>query len=272
MRLERTEALRAIHFDGQPLGAPFVEPLHEIGIGELRVDQANARCRLIDERRELPPRALGPDDQPRAEILGHGRSVAVGRHQTAQAGHDRGIVRQHERVARALETLAGEVLRRHDRRTFVGDQVFRVILHDRIGVRVDRRAGALQRIPELLELLLPALGARRDQRVHRDAARDRARQFREDLRIVAPEERQRDLALRVADHVEQGRTPVGHVGNHAVGRHGSSFRRGHIRSRFGCSHATDFTPAASAINCTLRSSSDVRGSSHVWYLTVTSSD
>ena len=93
-----------------------------------------------------------------------------------------------------------------------------MILHDRVGVRVDGGARALQRVPELLELLLPALGARRDQRVHRDAARDRARQLREDFRVVAPEERQRDLALRFADHVEQSRAPVGHGGDHAVGR------------------------------------------------------
>src|SRR6185436_2116498 len=73
-----------------------------------------------------------------------------------------------------------------------------------------------------------------------------------------------------ANRVQQRRAPILDRRDQSIGRH--PVARRHQRSRLGCSQATDFTPSPDAISWPLKSSSEVRGSSQVWYLTVTSSD
>ena len=116
-----------------------------------------------------------------------------------------------------------------------------MVLDDGIGVRPHRRAGRLERAPQLLDLLPAALGARRDEDVHGDAARGCRPELVEDRLVVAAEERQRDLTARLANHVDdRGTALLRHRDQTIGGRDGG---RRHARSRFGCFHATPLTPA-----------------------------
>src|SRR5207245_1019993 len=83
---------------------------------------------------------------------------------------DRWVMGQHERVARSLEALLREIERRDDGRTIVGHEVLGVVLDDRIGVRVNRHAGSLERGPPLLQLALVPFRPRPDQRLDLAAA------------------------------------------------------------------------------------------------------
>ena len=133
-----------------------------------------------------------------------------------------------------VRTSASHVLRKHffvkfsdvdERRPIVGDQVLRVVLHDRIGVRLDGGARPLERAPQLRELFLAALRARRDEHFDGDAATHGRRQFREHLVVVASEERQRDALPSLTDHIEHGLAPLLDGHDEPIGRYGILDRR-----------------------------------------------
>src|SRR5439155_7008547 len=131
-------------------------------------------------------------------------------------------------------------------------------------------AGLFEPVPEFSELLLPTLGARRDEHLHIHAAIDRGGQFTEYRLVVATKERQRDTGTGFPDGVEHGITPRSRRREDAIGQPAAE-GFGHLR--FGLSHDTAATPAVPPLmSCALRSSSATCGDSHVWYLMVTSSD
>ena len=87
------ERLVAVDLDPQrPAARRAFSSAIEARIRQLRVDQLNARARLLDERRELTTRALGPDDQPIRQRVGRRAALAIGGHQLAQAVDHRRVV------------------------------------------------------------------------------------------------------------------------------------------------------------------------------------
>ena len=140
----------------------------------------------------------------------------------------RRIVRHHQRVACFAEALPGEIERRDDRRAVVGDEILGVVLHHRIGVGMQRRAGVLQRAPQLRHFFLGALGARGDEHFDGDAAVHRGLELVEHRRVVAPEQRQRDAPPRLADDVEERGAPLIDRDDQPIGRNPWAGRHANI--------------------------------------------
>src|SRR5262249_11381823 len=111
------------------------------------------------------------------------------------------------------------------------DQVLGVVLHDRIDIGLDGSAGAFERAPQLLDLLLPAFHPRRHQHVDGDAAGGGGGELAKDRLVVAAEQGQRDPAARAPNDVEDRRAPLVDGGDQLVGRTSGS---GHTRARRGC--------------------------------------
>jgi transcriptional antiterminator Rof (Rho-off) len=218
VRFQIAETLGRKQVDRQPARPLVVEHRHEIGIRELGVDDTDARARALDQLGELAARPLGSDDEALGDVRGQRQPGAVRFHQPPQTGDHGGVVGQDERVARLAKTFLREVERRDERRPFVGDQVLSVILHDRIGVRLDCGTRPLERAPKLRELFLAALRARRDERFDGHAATHSRRQLREYLVVVASEERQRDALPSLTDHIEHGVAPLLDGHDEPIGR------------------------------------------------------
>ena len=247
VRFQLAETLGRKQVDRQPARPLFVEHGDEIGIRELGVDDTDARPRALNQMGELTARSLRSDDEALADIRGHRQPGAVRFHQATQTGDHVGVVRQDERVACLAKTFLREVQRRHERRSIVGDQVLRVVLHDRIGVRLDGGARPLERAPQLRELFLAALRARRDEHFDGDAATHGRCQFREHLVVVATEERECDALPSLTDHIQHGLAPLldGHdepVGRYGIldRRHDQQFTAGVVCPR-SCGRARPFT-------------------------------
>src|SRR5262249_14974677 len=141
-------------------------------------------------------------------VLRKRKAAAVSLHQLAQAGDDGGVVGQYQRVARLVETFVRKVQRRDERGTIVRHQILGVVLHDRVGVRVHRRAGLFEPAPQLRELFLSALGARGHEQLNGNAATYRRRELHKDFVVVAAEKREGDAPLGFADDVEHGSAPL----------------------------------------------------------------
>ena len=117
----------------------------DMRISHAMIHNPDARVRRLEKPGQPAPGLVRPDDQPVGDLRkGRPGRVAVVVEQDFQPGYDIRIVGEYQEIARVLETLSREIQRCHESRAIVADDVFRVVLHHGIFIRVHIGAETLQ--------------------------------------------------------------------------------------------------------------------------------